>query len=85
MTIKVTEVDEAPDVSGDGCSVSLQRTEDITTALDTYTADDPEEDSANPTLALAGADRGKFDFDTTNGDLRFKAAPERRARLREAG
>ena len=26
----------------------------------------------DPTLALAGADRGKFNFDTTNGQLTFK-------------
>ena len=74
VTIMVTGVDEAPDITGMD-AVSFEEGGDIATALDTYTADDPEENDA-PTLALAGADRGKFDFDITNGDLGFKVEPD---------
>ena len=36
---------------------------------------DPEEVGDAPTLSLAGADKGKFDFNPSNGVLMFKAAP----------
>ena len=74
VTIEVTEVNEAPDITGEA-AVSFAEDGDITTMLDTYAADDPEEETPAPTLALAGADRGKFDFDTTTGILMFKPAP----------
>ena len=72
VTIEVTEVNEAPDITGMD-AVPFEEDDEIATTLDTYTADDPEEDGA-PTLALAGADRGKFNFE--NGALEFKAAPD---------
>ena len=83
VTIEVTEVDEAPDIMGEAKISFLEPVNgDITTPLDTYQANDPEED-ADPTLALAGADRGKFDFDTTSGETYVQARARARARLRE--
>ena len=79
VTIEVTEVNEAPDITGEA-AVSFAENDPIGTVLDSYTADDPEETPA-PTLALAGADRGKFDFNTTNGPTYVQG----RARLRETG
>ena len=79
VTIEVTDVNEAPDVSGMDAVPFAEPVADlgvITTPLDTYTAVDPEEKGTAPTLALAGADRGKFDFDADNGGLTFKAAPD---------
>ena len=72
VTIMVTGVDEAPVVSGDA-AITFAENGQIANPLDTYMADDPEE-TDNPTLALTGADRGKFTFE--NGDLTFTAAPD---------
>ena len=72
VTIMVTDVNEAPVVTGDA-AVSFEETADIGELGDNYMADDPETDDP-PTLALTGADRGKFNFE--NGELRFKAAPD---------
>ena len=73
VTITVTEVDEAPAITG-AAAVSFAEDGPIDTALGgTYTADDPETDEV-PTLALTGADRGKFDF--MNGQLMFMAQPD---------
>ena len=74
VTIEVTGVDEAPDVSGMD-AVSFEENGDISTPLDSYMANDPEEDP-DPTLSLAGADKGKFDFNPAGGALMFKAAPD---------
>ena len=72
VTIMVTDVNEAPVVTGDA-AVSFEETADIGELGDNYMADDPETDDP-PTLALTGADRGKFNFE--NDELRFKAAPD---------
>ena len=72
VTIEVTGVDEAPVVSGEAAITSAENGA-IAADMNMYTADDPEEE-ADPTLALTGADRGKFNFD--NGELTFKAAPD---------
>ena len=70
VTIMVTEVDEAPDIMG-AAAVSVAENDE--TALGNYIAKDPET-NAPPTLALTGADRGKFTFE--NGQLMFKAQPD---------
>ena len=76
VTITVTAVDEAPAITGDAAITFAENHADITTALGTtYTANDPEE-SDGPTLALTGADRGKFNFDIASGALTFKATPD---------
>ena len=72
VTINVTGVDEAPDIIGMD-AVSFAEDGEISMMLDTYTAIDPEEQDVNPTLSLAGADKGKFTF--ADGVLMFKAAP----------
>ena len=73
VTIMVTDVDEAPDITGDA-AVSFAENGDITAALGSgYTADDPET-TDGPTFSKAGADSGKFDF--MNGGLMFKAQPD---------
>ena len=73
VTIAVTAVNEAPDIDGDA-AVQFVENASIATTLARYMATDPEGDSSpDPTLALAGADKGKFDF--TGGILTFKDAP----------
>ena len=72
VTITVTGVDEAPAITG-AVAVSFAENGDITDVTDNYTANDPEENAA-PTLALTGADRGKFTF--VGGDLEFAAQPD---------
>ena len=76
VTITVTDVDEAPDITGMAAIMSAENAA-IDTNMNMYEATDPEE-TADPTLALTGADRGKFNFDES-GDgrlLTFKAAPD---------
>ena len=72
VTIVVTDVNEAPSVSGDA-SPSLD--EEGTLLVGTYRATDPE----NATIAwqaLGGADGDKFEFNASNGRLSFKTAPD---------
>ena len=76
VTITVTNVNEAPDVTGDA-AVSFEEIAAIGTPLggddNTYEATDPE--GATPvTLALTGADRSKFTF--VGGALQFAAQPD---------
>ena len=74
VTIMVTDVNEAPDVSGDA-AVSIAEGTAVTVQLGaTYMADDPEMDDP-VTLALTGADRGKFTL-AENGALTFKDMPD---------
>ena len=78
VTITVTDVNEAPVVSGDA-AISFAENGDITVMLDMYMADDPEE-TADPTLALTGADKGKFTFDVAMATLRSRPSPTTRSR-----
>ena len=76
VNIMVTDVDEAPAITGDA-SVDFEENGGITTALGSgYTANDPETNVV-PTFSLAGADRGKFAL-SDNGELTFKgpASPD---------
>ena len=72
VTITVTDVDEAPVVMG-AAAITFAENDPVNTRLANYTADDPEE-AGNPTLALTGADKGKFDL--MDGALMFKAPPD---------
>ena len=76
VTINVTAVDEAPVFTAGEESILFAEDGDIDAVLGdaAYTADDPE-DQVAPTLKLGGADRGKFSFDPSNGELRFEAEP----------
>ena len=82
VTITVTDVNEAPMVTG-GVTTRKHAEDDAdidtddTTVLmvsTTYTASDPE--GGTPVLSLQGADAGKFTFDPSNaGILTFKEIP----------
>ena len=72
VTVTVLPVNELPTITGDAAP-SLE--EDGTLLIGTYRAADPE----RATMAwqpLAGADEDKFAFNTSNGRLTFKAAPD---------
>ena len=77
VTITVNPVDEAPVFTTGDTKVDFPENGVITVQLgaEVYAANDPEEDEADIlALGYRGADSGKFDFDETNGELRFKAA-----------
>ena len=69
VTIEVTDVDEAPEISGDG---TIDYPEKGTHPVATYTASDPE--GASVRWSLGGADAG--DFTIVNGVLRFAKTPD---------
>ena len=72
VTVTVEPVNEAPTITGDAAP-SLE--EEGSLLVGTYRAADPE----NATIAwlpLAGADEDKFEFNTSNGRLNFKAEPD---------
>ena len=69
VTINVTNVDEAPDVSG---QTAVEYAENGTGAVANYTATDPEGDTSI-TWTLAGDDSG--DFTLADGVLAFNASP----------
>ena len=77
MNITVTDVNEPPAVAGEA-AVTFQRgcTGDIDTALDGYTATDPDAGAPAATWSVAGPDGGKFT--ATGGELKFKASPTTR-------
>ena len=68
VTIEVTNVDEAPDISGDD---TISYPEKGTGAVATYTASDPE--GASVRWSLGGDDAG--DFTIEDGVLRFAKTP----------
>ena len=69
VTIEVTDVDEAPDISGDD---TISYPEKGTGAVATYTASDPE--GASVRWSLGGVDAADFTID--NGVLRFAKTPD---------
>ena len=81
VAITVKDVNEPPAVTGttsaetnDGAKLTFEETRGaITTALDTYTASDPENDTPI-TWSTAGADGDKFTV--AAGSLQFKAKPD---------
>ena len=75
VTITVTDVGEPPAVDG-AAEVPFEEVEgDIATALDTYTATDPDDGAPTPTWSVAGDDGSKFDISDA-GALTFKAKPD---------
>ena len=76
VTIKVTDVDEAPRITEGGLAVSGPMNPDYlengTDAVGTYTASGPE--AASATWTLEGADMG--DFTITGGILNFRSSPD---------
>ena len=88
VVISVTAVDEPPqfDFGAESglAAVTFLEGEEITAALSTYVANDPE-DTGAPTLGYRGADSSKFTFVSGTGVLTFKDAPnfEKPARRRQ--
>ena len=80
VVITVTDVNEAPAVTGDAEVDFNEDTGDITNALHTYRATD-DDDDGNPhpgevtDWSVDGADGSKFDISST-GALTFKAKPD---------
>ena len=74
VTITVTDVNEPPAVSGEAAVTFDEVMGVIADPLHTYTAVDPENDSA-VTWSLSGADSSKFDVSDI-GELTFKAQPD---------
>ena len=74
VTIKVTNVDEGPEVTGMD-SVRVPENTAVSTAVETYMATDDEDDKAGTaiTWSLSGTDEGDFDID--EGVLTFKQSP----------
>ena len=70
VTINVTNVDEAPDLSG---QTSIDYAENGTTSVATYTATDPEGETSF-TWSLTGDDAGLFSISA--GVLTFVASPD---------
>ena len=74
VTITVTDVNEAPDVTG-AAAVTFQEVAGvIATPLARYTAPDADADDISVTWSVSGADGGKFTI--TGGALEFKAKPD---------
>ena len=71
VIIMVTNVNEAPDVTGDDPAVFIENTTEL--VVGTYTATDPEGDTPI-TVSLGGADMSKFEID--GGALSFKDSPD---------
>ena len=69
VTIKVTDVDEMPDLEGEAPE---EYAEDGTAAVATFRATDPEGKSI--VWSLAGSDSDEFTIE--NGVLRFKSSPD---------
>ena len=74
VTIKVTNVNEGPEVTGMD-SVRVPENTAVSTAVETYMATDDEDDKAGTaiTWSLSGTDDGAFDID--EGMLTFKQSP----------
>ena len=70
VTIMVTDLDEAPEMTGDA---AIEYEENGTGRVATYTAVDPEM-TAIASWTLAGTDAGAFDV--SNGVLTFKKSPD---------
>ena len=80
VNINVTDVNEAPAVTGNAAVTFEEVAHNIATPLATYMEDDPDGVDADTqsTWSVTGADAGKFEIDTidTNGVLTFKAKPD---------
>ena len=96
VTITVMPVNEPPiftvtnSEDGSGFSnagksaavVSFEEGSNITTVLATFGANDPEDDSADPsTLGIRGADSGKFDIQYSEWRAHLQSCARRRAQL----
>ena len=96
VTITVTDVDEAPMVTGGATVKYHPENTPVTTLVDTYTATDDDDDDNVPTKprkwSLSGADSDKFEISavsgsnsTTDAELTFKASPDFEAKASAGG
>ena len=83
VNIMVTNVDEAPTITGDDTSINHEEKSDISTALATYTATDQDSQDTTLRWSLSGRDAAKFAIgnrgdapDFTAGQLKFRASPD---------
>ena len=76
VEITVTNVDEAPELTGMN-SIRFAENTAVATAVTTYTATDDEDTNTDVPLTLSGADAADFDLTDNNGtyDLVFKQSP----------
>ena len=72
VVITVTNVNEAPDVTGDAAVTFVENSG--TLEVDDYEEDNPEDNELS-VWSITGDDAGKFDISTT-GELTFKAQPD---------
>jgi len=72
VTVTVTDVNEAPTISGDE-TLSYAENTAVTRVLDRYTASDPERSSL--TWSVGGTDAGAFNIDAS-GNLTFAEIPD---------
>ena len=78
VTVTVTNVNEAPDITSTGSShTAISKPEGTSTSevLATYTADEPESGDTL-TWTLSGNDAGDFDINSSTGALTFKNVPD---------
>ena len=78
VTIAVTDVNEAPTITGSPAStLSFAENADVATALATYTASDQDDgETATLTWSKTGAHAGKFDLTNDGGVLTFMSSPD---------
>ena len=74
VTVRVRDVDEPPEISGDA-SPAFSENASITTAVARYTARDPEGGSSTYNWSVEGADASSFAIDGS-GNLRFNSQPD---------
>ena len=74
VTINITNVDEAPTLTGPGSPRVAENTP-TATAVATYVAMDDEDDNTGTAIRWSLDDAGDMDFSITGGVLRFKSAP----------
>ena len=76
VTITVTDVNDAPVVAAESDMPPTfdEIVGDIDTALETYASTD--QDGADRTWSLGGADGSKFDIGQANGELKFRKKPD---------
>ena len=96
VTITVTDVDEAPMVTGGATVKYHPENTPVATSVSTYTATDDDDDNNEPKKprkwSLSGADSDKFEISavsgsnsTTDAELTFKASPDFEAKASAGG
>ncbi len=79
VTITLIDVPEAPEITGGDTSIDYDENTPVTTAVDTYTATDDEDDSRTPQVALewslSGTDSDMFAISAA-GALTFEEMPD---------